>query len=241
VFGRDGPETSGLEVLHGLLQLSVTVHHERPVVGHRLTDRLSAECSAQTAQARPPCSSACWELERYSGEVKFGDDKADMRALDEIRAEVFPAFDHSPLYPHLSGYDNLRLLLGCQQPRSQVTAIAEGLIEDRLLASKARRYSYGQRKKVYALALALRNPLFPLLDELSNGLDQEALQWLEHRITGMKSGRTIVMTGHHFNFYGSVVDDVFVLHEGQLTKIDYDREKGDTLDEIYANHVRSAV
>src|SRR5579875_3418686 len=41
--GRDVTHPPGLEVLEGLLQLGLGVHHKRAVVGHRLADGLPAE------------------------------------------------------------------------------------------------------------------------------------------------------------------------------------------------------
>jgi hypothetical protein len=42
-LGRDGAEAAGLVVLEGLDELGAGVHHERPVGGDRLADRLAAQ------------------------------------------------------------------------------------------------------------------------------------------------------------------------------------------------------
>ena len=41
--GRNGAETTGLEVFKGLLQLCSVVHNERPVLRNRLTNWLATE------------------------------------------------------------------------------------------------------------------------------------------------------------------------------------------------------
>jgi ABC-2 type transport system ATP-binding protein len=55
-----------------------------------------------------------------------------------------------------------------------------------------------------------------VMDEVSNGLDYETMEWLKHELRRRSSGATILLTGHQFDFYDAIVDRVLVLKAGRI-------------------------
>lgn len=167
-------------------------------------------------------------LESHAGTVEFGG-----RPLAEVRGCVFPVFDDCALYPHLSGLENLRLLLGRQVSWEDVRTVADDVLDRTTAHKPARALSYGQRKKLYTVGLLLARPSYVILDELANGLDYDSLQWLRGAIEQLKQDSVVVTAGHQFDFYDRVADDVFAVFENGLRNLDYNNAEGDRLEDLY--------
>ncbi|MFE2289757.1 ATP-binding cassette domain-containing protein [Streptomyces sp. NPDC059452] len=170
-------------------------------------------------------------LEAHSGTVEFSG-----RRLADVRERVFPIFDDCPLYPHLSGFENLRLLTGHTVDWDDVRAVADGALDRASLRKPARALSYGQRKKLYTVGLLIVRPAYIILDELANGLDYDSLQWLRTSIEQLKQTGVVVASGHQFDFYDKVADDVFAVSEKRLSRIDFNHGDGDNLEAAYLRH-----
>jgi len=64
------------------------------------------------------------------------------------------------------------------------------------------------------------------MDEVTNGLDYESLKMLQRDIANLKKNSIVLLTGHDFDFYGRVIDDLYVLSENQIIRVDNWTEKG---------------
>ncbi|GAA2779375.1 hypothetical protein XF35_42520 [Streptomyces platensis subsp. clarensis] len=170
-------------------------------------------------------------LESFCGSVTF-----DNSPLQGIRPGLFPVFDDCALYPHLSGWENLRLLVGRKVTADQARAVTGTQVSPALLDKPAKALSYGQRKKVYITALALARPPYVIVDELANGLDYDSLIWLQSVITKLKQNSVVIAAGHQFDFYERVADDVFALAQKRITRLDFRSQDGDRLEEAYLTH-----
>ncbi len=170
-------------------------------------------------------------LETHTGTVEF-----DGRPLADVREHVFPVFDDCALYPHLSGFDNLHFLLGRKTHWEDVRTVADGVLERATLRKPAGALSYGQRKKLYTVGLLLARPSYVVLDELANGLDYDSLQWLRASLQQLKKDSVVVASGHQFDFYDRVADDVFAISENGLSQLDFNHATGDRLEDAYLAH-----
>ncbi|MEU5778361.1 ATP-binding cassette domain-containing protein [Streptomyces venezuelae] len=170
-------------------------------------------------------------LEPFQGTITF-----DGQPLGKIRPELFPVFDDCALYPHLSGWENLHLLVRRKVTIADVHAATGGQVSATLLTKPGKALSYGQRKKVFITALALARPPYVFLDELANGLDYDSLAWLQDVITDLKKDSVVIAAGHQFDFYDRVADDVFALAQNRLTRLDFHPANGDRLEGAYLAH-----
>ena len=127
------------------------------------------------------------------------------------------------LYPHLSGMENLRYLLGIaslRRPDAELHAALDRVGLDR--AARDRRagaYSKGMRQRV-AIALAmLRDVRLLLMDEPDSGLDPEAEAQLAASIRGMREeGRTVVLVSHDLHAVSDLADRFAFLSAGRVAR-----------------------
>lgn len=157
------------------------------------------------------------ELEPYQGEIRF-----DGKKFREIQQEIFAVYDDCPFYDNLSGYKNINLFTS--QKCKEQDDICNKYLSGDVLRKSVKSYSYGQRKKLALIITELLNPKYLFLDEISNGLDYEATISLQKHIISIKSKCSVVLIGHQFDFYESIVDDVYIINNGTISsKIDYTR------------------
>lgn len=165
-------------------------------------------------------------LENYSGTISF---------IPLENHEIFPVFDDIPLYPTLSGYDNIKLLAGKVYNEYEVNKL-RGLSKN-ILRKKVQYYSLGERKKVLMLAAMLKKPHYIILDEIANGLDLDSIEWLITCIKVLKKDSLIIATGHYFEFYEKILDEIIVLNDNKMLKIKHGKEK---LYEVYKQYYRNS-
>lgn len=72
------------------------------------------------------------------------------------------------------------------------------------------------------------------MDEISNGLDYDTIKILKSRIKQWANNTTILLTGHQFDFYNDIIDEVFILKNNKILSLDnkYTKE-GINLEDIY--------
>lgn len=160
----------------------------------------------------------------YSGEITINNQK-----YKNNKKEVFAVFDDSSLYKNLTGLQNIILITGVK--KDFVYKKAEKFLSKEILNKKVKKYSYGERKKVFLIIIEILRPNLLIMDEVSNGLDYETMVLLKSTIKEWARSSMIVLTGHQFEFYKDIVERIFVINR---TKIKCINKKEDlTLEEIY--------
>lgn len=160
----------------------------------------------------------------YSGEIKINQKK-----YKNDKKDVFVVFDDSSLYKNLTGLQNIMLITGIA--KDILYESAELFLSKGLLNKKVKTYSYGERKKVFLIIVDVLKPKLLIMDEVSNGLDYETMVMLKSKIKLWAEYSMIVLTGHQFEFYKDIVDNVFVINEHVIKCIK--KEDNLTLEEIY--------
>lgn len=137
------------------------------------------------------------------------------------RARLAYVPENVAVYPHLSGVESLRYLLGLADHRPGEAAIASALREVDLPegAWRARTagYSKGMRQKLLiALALLREAPLL-LLDEPASGLDPEATDQLAILLARLRDGgKAILMVSHDLEATSAIADRYLFLAKGRV-------------------------
>lgn len=125
------------------------------------------------------------------------------------------------VYPHLSGVENLRYLLGLADRRPDEQTLAAALREvdlpEAAWHARAAGYSKGMRQKVLiALALLREAPLL-LLDEPASGLDPEATDQLAALLARLRdAGKAILMVSHDLEATSAIADRYLFLARGRV-------------------------
>jgi ABC-type multidrug transport system ATPase subunit len=172
------------------------------------------------------------KLESYEGNILFSG-----MPLQMIRNEVFVIYDDIPLYQNLNGLQNINLMLE-DRARYDIGAILGlGLLSEKKLKVKVKEYSLGERKKLALIAAILKRPQYLIIDEISNGLDVETLETLKACLGELSLHSLILATGHHFEFYENIVDELLVLHDCTITHIKDYGKGGEKLHEIYKKYI----
>lgn len=167
-------------------------------------------------------------LEAYEGKITYNN-----KLYENVRDKCFVLYDDCPFYSNLSGWNNLFLLSENRIAKAEVVKVAERYLDRQVLSSKVKKYSNGQRKKLGIILLELLNPKYIILDEISNGLDYLSLKELKVRIRQWSLNSTIIMTGHQFDFYNDLIDDLFLFKDGDIKKESSFSKGVNKLEEIY--------
>lgn len=172
-------------------------------------------------------------LEEHEGEVLFDD-----VPLKKIRDQVFTVFDDCPLYSNLSGYQNLELLSKKKNSPAKVQETALQFLNNDILHARVNTYSYGQKKKLSLILAILANPTYLFMDEVSNGLDFESMELLRDYVNERSRQGSVFLTGHQFEFYEQLIEDLFVLKDAEIIHVKDYQETGGNLGELYKKYFR---
>lgn len=131
-------------------------------------------------------------IQRHSGGIRF-----DGSDVARVRPRLYVCFDDAPVFPYLSGYENVRLLLGHAIPRRTIAGVAPALADDALLRLPARKLSHGQRKRMHLVAALASGASYLILDEALNGVDAPTANEVANALRDRARDATILITGHH--------------------------------------------
>jgi Fe-S cluster assembly ATP-binding protein len=81
-------------------------------------------------------------------------------------------------------------------------------------------FSWGEKRRIELLQIALLDPQYIFLDEIDAGLDIDALSILSSRIDiWRKSGKTVVIITHNFHLLDAVsVDNIVIMKDGDIVE-----------------------
>ena len=120
---------------------------------------------------------------------------------------------------------------GFYQLDSKIEEVAGGLgLGDIGLDKDVSDLSGGQRTKVLLVKLLLENPSILILDEPTNYLDHQHIIWLTRYLTEYENA--FILVSHDMEFLNSVVNVIYNLDGGNLTRYTGDYENFKRMDEI---------
>ena len=139
------------------------------------------------------------------------------------RASVAYVPESVAVYPHLSGIENLRYLLGLagRKPDTETlaTALREVDLAEPAWTARAADYSKGMRQKLLIALAVLREAPLLLLDEPASGLDPEATDQLAALLARLRdTGRAILMVSHDLEITRGIADRYIFLAKGRVLR-----------------------
>ncbi|WP_447641295.1 MULTISPECIES: ABC transporter ATP-binding protein [Chitinophagaceae] len=123
------------------------------------------------------------------------------------------------IYPHLSGYENLRnrcILLGIG--KQEIERVASITKTSFYLDKKAGKYSLGMKQRL-GIALALLNdPELLILDEPTNGLDPSGIHEVRSLLLDLchQHGKTIFISSHLLSEIEKIVTHIGIIKQGKM-------------------------
>lgn len=153
------------------------------------------------------------------GEVRIGGVPVWRNRAEALR-HVGAIFEAPSFYEYLSGWDNLRLLMGYSsgfdEEAARETVEQVGLTQR--IHSKVRTYSHGMRQRLALAQSLLPEPRLLLLDEPTDGLDPEGIRWFREFILRLRDerGMTVLFNSHLLAEVELMCDRVTILRQGEV-------------------------
>lgn len=153
-----------------------------------------------------------------SGDVAIGGVSVQESRSHALR-KVGAIFESPAFYEYLSGWENLRLLMGYSggfdAKAARETVELVGL--SKRIHSKVRTYSHGMRQRLALAQSLLPEPGLLLLDEPTDGLDPEGIKWFRDFILRLRDerGMTVLFNSHLLAEVELMCDRVTILREGK--------------------------
>ncbi len=154
-----------------------------------------------------------------SGEVLIGGvsvQKNPRKALQKVGS----IFESPAFYDYMSGWENLKVLVGLSGPFDEGKAreVVERVGLTKRIDSKVSAYSHGMRQRLALAQALLPEPEILLLDEPTDGLDPEGIKWFRDFVLGLREerGMTVLFNSHLLSEVEQMCDRVSIIRAGEL-------------------------
>ncbi len=153
-------------------------------------------------------------IQRHSGSILF-----DGVGVDTVRTRLYACFDDAPVLPYLSGYENVRQLVGPALCRPDIAAIAPALADDSLLRLRAHKLSGGQRKRLHLVAALASNARYLLFDEVFDGVYAPGPAQLGAALAHRAPNATVLLAGGRTDDVASLATQHLEMANGTLSVV----------------------
>lgn len=153
------------------------------------------------------------------GEV-FIDGVSVLKEPQKALRKVGAIFEAPGFYDYLSGWENLKVLVGLSGKFNAKAAreVVERVgLTDRI-GSRVSSYSHGMRQRLALAQALLPEPEILLLDEPTDGLDPEGIKWFRDFILDLRKerGMTVLFNSHLLSEVEQMCDRVSIIRGGEL-------------------------
>lgn len=115
-------------------------------------------------------------------------------------------------------------------PRERIDEVLEQVGLAHAASKRVGSYSLGMARRLGLAAALLGDPEILILDEPTNGLDPEGIRWIRAFLRERAAtGRTVLLSSHLMGETATTVDDIVIIHQGQIVA-------NGTLAEIVGTH-----
>lgn len=124
-------------------------------------------------------------------------------------------------FPNYSGFKNLKILAGIQNTISddKIRQTMEMVGLDSTMKKPVGKYSLGMRQRLGIAQAMMEDPEILILDEPTNGLDEDGVEWFRQFILEQKEkGKLILLASHSREDIEMLSDEVYYMEKGVLTK-----------------------
>lgn len=146
-----------------------------------------------------------------------GEVTIDGQSPDKILDTLGVLFEYPNLYPYLTGYDNVRLLLPKNINENLIESATKHMEINHVLYKKVKNYSLGMRQRLIISAMLVKQPHVWILDEPTTGLDAEGIHLLNCILREQaEQGHTVILTSHALEGLEKVITEFGIIQKGVL-------------------------
>lgn len=138
--------------------------------------------------------------------------------------------ENTGMYPEFTGYQNLRMLskiknvIGEREIKTALERVGLAPADKR----SVQKYSLGMKQRLAIAQAIMEQPEVLMLDEPTNGLDEEAVGLVRTIITEEKErGSIVLLASHSREDIELLADVVYKISDGKIKGMDVSRQKGD--------------
>jgi ABC-2 type transport system ATP-binding protein len=155
-------------------------------------------------------------LDNGAGTTTF--DGRTFRELKEPMREVGALLEAKPFHPTRKARNHLRLLAAPNGiPDSRVDEVMALVGLSSVATNKPKSFSMGMGQRLGIAAALLGDPHTLILDEPSNGLDPQGINWLRKLLKQLASqGRAVFVSSHLLSEMAQLADQLVVIGRGRL-------------------------
>ena len=124
-------------------------------------------------------------------------------------------------FPNYSGFKNLKILAGIQNRITdiKIREAMEMVGLDPSMKKPVGKYSLGMRQRLGIAQAMMEDPDILILDEPTNGLDEDGVEWFRQFILEQKErGKLILLASHSREDVEMLSDEVWYMEKGHLSK-----------------------
>ena len=151
----------------------------------------------------------------FVGGVQIGKDR-------DFPADIGIIIETPGFLPHLSGFQNLKLLATLKRRANDHTirAVLAQVGLDPSMKKPVGKYSLGMRQRLGLAQALMEDPELLILDEPLNGLDKHGAAHIRHIIKGLREdGKTVLLASHNQQDIDELCDTVCEMDAGILTVV----------------------
>lgn len=122
-------------------------------------------------------------------------------------------------FPNYSGFQNLKILAGIQNriTDDKIRQMMELVGLDSTMKKPVGKYSLGMRQRLGIAQAMMEDPDILILDEPTNGLDEDGVEWFRKFILEQKeNGKLILLASHSREDIEMLSDEVYYMEKGVL-------------------------
>jgi len=135
-------------------------------------------------------------------------------------ARVGAIVEEPSFYPHLTGYENLKIAAAVRGPqtRARIDGVLERVGLDKRARDRVGTYSLGMRQRLGVARCLLSDPELLILDEPMNGLDPGGMLDVRRMIRALveDEGRTVFVSSHLLDEVEKTCDVAAIIDGGRV-------------------------
>lgn len=128
--------------------------------------------------------------------------------------------DYTTFYDDLNPYEHLKYfsdILGIKTSKNELIELLVRVGLGDAIHTKAKKFSFGMKKKLGIAQAIVNNPELVFLDEPTSGVDAEAVLKIHKLIRELSNeGKTIFMTSHNLDEVEKICDEIAIMSKGVI-------------------------